>query len=210
MKHRVDTATWSRRENWAFMKTLADSWYSVTSEVDCTKAFLQSKETHTSFFIKYLYAMLRACNEIEEFGYRSNKDGGVDWFDRIDATVPVAVPGGTFYTVLVEYQEDYEAFYHAAKACLTSIPADGDPYGVNKSLLDSGEIGVVNISAIPRLYFTSMTYTSGNDWPLMNVGKAVMRNDRWVMPVAVCVDHAFVDGNNLADFMAKMQCYLDM
>lgn len=210
MKYSIDTKTWERRENWQFMLTLADSWYSITSEVDCTKAFEQSKAQHTSFFIKYLYAMMRAANEVKEFGYRSNKEGGVDWFDRIDATVPVAVPGKTFYTALVKYKEDYREFYDSVKAQFSNVPEDGDPYGVNKQLIASGEIGVVNISAIPRLYFTSMTYTSGNDWPLMNVGKAVRRGDRWVMPVGICVDHAFVDGNNLADFLDKMQHYLDL
>ena len=39
MKHKVDIETWERRENWLFMSEFANSWYSITSEVDCTKAF---------------------------------------------------------------------------------------------------------------------------------------------------------------------------
>ncbi|MGI6233207.1 MAG: CatA-like O-acetyltransferase [Prevotella sp.] len=214
MRHEIDLKTWDRVDNWRFMKGFANSWYSVTSEIDCTKAFLESKKQHSSFFVKYLYAMMRATNEIREFGYRPDGKGGVCWFDSIGATVPVAVPGKTFYTVLVPYIEDYEEFYEQTRKLMKNIPEDGDPYGVNRQLIESGETGVVNISATPKLYFTSMTYTFhrpglGSDWPLMNVGKVIQRGDRWVMPVGVYVDHCFVDGANLSDFFEKMQLYLD-
>lgn len=214
MKHSVDIATWSRRDNWRFMKEFANSWYSITTEIDCTEALETSKRTHTSFFMRYLYAMMRAANEVKAFGYRPDGDG-VCWFDTIGATVPVAVEGGTFYTVLIPYVEDYAAFCDRATRLMADIPADGDPYGVNRALIESGETGVINISATPQLYFTSMTYTFhkpglGSDWPLMNVGKAVRREGRWVMPVGIYVDHCFVDGANLADFVNRMQKYMNL
>ncbi|WP_311438719.1 CatA-like O-acetyltransferase [Hallella colorans] len=213
MKHKVNLNTWSRRDNWNFMRTFANSWYSVTSEVDCTVAMEECRRENKSFFIRYLYAMLRAANEIKEFGYRPDGDG-VCWYDSMGATVPVAVEGGTFYTVLIGYVENYDEFYKKAKETMANIPKDGDPYGVNRALIEHGDTGVVNISATPRLYFSSVTYTFhkpglGSDWPLMNVGKAVRREGRWVMPVGLYVDHCFVDGVNLSDFVEKMQCYLD-
>jgi chloramphenicol O-acetyltransferase type A len=214
MKHRIDTETWERRDNWRFMKEFANSWYSITSEVDCTEALSASKRTHTSFFIKYLYAILRAVNEIREFGYRPDGEG-VCWFDTLGATVPVAVEGGTFYTVLIPYIENYQDFYNKVKKIIADIPEDGDPYGVNRELIESGETGVVNISATPKLYFTSMTYTFhkpglGSDWPLINVGKAIRKEGRWVMPIGIYVDHCFVDGANLGEFMDKVQTYLNV
>lgn len=212
MKHPIDLSKWERRDNWRFMKEFANSWYSITTEVDCTEALETSKREGTSFFIKYLYAMLRATNEVREFGYRPDGEG-VCWFDSIGATVPVAVEGGTFYTVLIPYIEDYEAFYSKVKEIITNISEDGDPYGVNRDLIERGETGVVNISATPKLYFTGITYTFhkpglGSDWPLMNVGKAVRKEGRWVMPIGIYVDHCFVDGGNLAEFADKVQRYL--
>ena len=93
MKYQVELASWSRRNNWQFMKEFANSWYSITTEVDCTEAFEESKQKHTSFFIKYLYAILRSANEVKEFGYRPDGDG-VCWFNTIGATVPIAVQIG--------------------------------------------------------------------------------------------------------------------
>lgn len=212
MKHPIDLSKWERRDNWRFMKEFANSWYSITTEVDCTEALETSKREGTSFFIKYLYAMLRATNEVREFGYRPDGEG-VCWFDSIGATVPVAVEGGNFYTVLIPYIEDYEVFYSKVKEIIANIPEDGDPYGVNRDLIERGETGVVNISATPKLYFTGITYTFhkpglGSDWPLMNVGKAVRKEGRWVMPIGIYVDHCFVDGGNLAEFADKVQRYL--
>jgi chloramphenicol O-acetyltransferase type A len=215
MKHQVDLQHWDRLQNWTFMKEFANSWYSITSEVDVTKSFEASHATHTSFFIRYLYALLRSVNEIKEFGYRPDGQGGVCWFDTIGATVPVAVPGHTFYTVLIPYIEDYQEFYKEVKRVIAAVPADGDPYGVNRQLIESGNTGVVNISATPKLYFSSMTYTFhkpqlGSDWPLLNLGKVMKREGRLVMPIGVYVDHCFVDGANLADLMEKTQTYLDL
>lgn len=213
MKYQVELASWSRRDNWQFMKEFANSWYSITTELDCTEAFEESKQKHTSFFIKYLYAILRSANEVKEFGYRPDGDG-VCWFDTIGATVPIAVPGGTFYTVLIPYLEDYDIFYNKVKDLTYNIPKDGDPYGMNRLLIESGETGVINISATPNLYFTGITYTFhrnglGSDWPLLNVGKVIRREGRWIMPLGIYVDHCFVDGANLADFVERVQKHLN-
>lgn len=214
MKHQVDLNTWERVDNWRFMSGFTNSWYSVTSEVDVTHTWTQCHAQGRSFFLCYLYAMLRASNEVRAFGYRPDGKGGVVWFDNVGATVPIDVPGRTFYTVLIPYIENYDDFVDNATRIIRSIPEDGDPYGVNRQLIDSGETGVVNISATPKLYFTSMTYTFhkpglGSDWPLMNAGKMVEREGKKVMPMAVYVDHSFVDGADLALFFEKVQHYLD-
>ena len=68
------------------------------------------------------------------------------------------------------------------------------------------------MSATPDLYFTSMTHTqereSGSSYPLLNVGKAVTREGKLVIPVAINVHHGFVDGAHLATFYQKVEKYL--
>lgn len=36
MKHIIDIDTWERRDNYGFFRTFLNSWYSVTTEIDCT------------------------------------------------------------------------------------------------------------------------------------------------------------------------------
>lgn len=212
MKHIIDIERWERRDNWSFLRGFANSWYSITTEVDCTEAFEGAKAGGASFFIRYLYAIMRAVNEVREFGYRPEGDG-VAWYDEVGATVPLSAPGGGFVTVLIPYIKEFEAFEANVKEICANVPADATPYGVNQRLIESGETGVVNISATPRLYFSSVTYTFhsvglGSDWPLINVGKVVKREGRRVMPLGIYVDHCFVDGEHLSVFVEKVQTYL--
>lgn len=206
MKHIIDIDTWERRDNYGFFRTFLNSWYSVTTEIDCTEASTAAKQSKHSFFLYYLYAVLRSANEVNELRYRIDKDGQVIFHDRVDIISPIAVPGKTFYTVRIPYHEDFKRFYAEAYALITNIPEDGDPYGAEKTLMQQGDYDVVHLSAVPKMYFTSTTYTvaeagNGCSHPLMTAGKVVPRGERLVFPLSIYVNHAFVDGSHLASFL---------
>lgn len=210
MKHIIDIDTWERRYNYNFFRTFHNSWISITSEVECGEALAAAKASGRSFFLYYLYAILRAANEVKEFRFRTDKHGNVVYHDTVDMSTPIAVPGKTFYTVRIPYHEDFECFYAEARRIITSIPEDGDPYGTDKEIEEKGDYDVVQLSATPQLYFTSLTYTQKEpghplDYPLMNAGKAVIRGGVPVMPIALTVSHAFVDGAHIAQFFQKVE-----
>ena len=110
MKHLIDIDTWERKENYLFFRDFHNSWIAMTSEVDCTEAYAEAKAQGRSFFLYYLYAILRAANEIKEFRYRWDKHGQVVCHDTVDITTPIAVPGKTFYTVRIPWNSDFKAF----------------------------------------------------------------------------------------------------
>ena len=150
---------------------------------------------------------------MNELRYRIDKDGQVIFHDRVDIISPIAVPGKTFYTVRIPYHEDFKRFYAEAYALITNIPEDGDPYGAEKTLMQQGDYDVVHLSAVPKMYFTSTTYTvaeagNGCSHPLMTAGKVVPRGERLVFPLSIYVNHAFVDGSHLASFFEKIEKYL--
>ena len=213
MKHIVDIRTWERKDNYNFFRGFANSWISITGEVDCTEAYAAAKASGRSFFLHYLYAILRAVNEIKELRYRWDKNGQVVYHDTVDVISPIAVPGKTFYTVRIPYREDFDAFYVEARRIVTSIPPDGDPYGTDKRIAEQGDVDVFLLSATPKLYFTSVTYTQQSvghplDYPLMNAGKAIRRDGRLYMPIALTASHAFADGAHISLFFEKVERYL--
>lgn len=213
MKHTVDIETWERRDNYAFFRNFLNSWISVASEIDCTEARAAAKAAGRSFFLYYLYAVLRAVHEIREFRYRTDSRGEVVWYDTVDILTPIAVPGRTFYTVRIPYHADFERFYAEARAMVTDIPSQGDPYGTVKEVLAQGDYDVILLSATPELYFTSMTYTQfapgdPTRYPLMNAGKAVLSEGRLMMPLSIFVNHAFVDGAHISRFFRLVEEYL--
>lgn len=210
MKHRVDLETWERRGNYEFFREHLNAWYSVTTEIDCTESYLQAKKTGASFFLRYLYAVLRAANEVKELRYRMDAQGQIVWYDTVDIITPIALPSGNFCTVRIPYQTDFDVFAAQAERLMDEDSLSENPYGVEQAIFASGEYDIVHLSAVPRLYFTSITYTSyragqGCTHPLMTVGKVVPKADRWVMPFSIYVNHAFVDGSHLSTFFEMIQ-----
>lgn len=213
MKHFVDIENWVRRDNYRFFQGFDNCWYGITGEVDCTEAFLKSKEKKESFFLKYLFAALKAMNNVENMRYRKDNEGHVIFHDTIDVTTPIAVPGRTFYTVRVPYEPDFSRFAETAKGIISNIPEDGNPYQTDLDIIKEGIYDVFALSATPKLYFTSMSYTQREpgcalNYPLTNAGKVVKREGRFVMPFSITVSHEFVDGADLSAFFEKMEEYM--
>ena len=77
MKHIIDIDTWERRDNYGFFRNFVNSWYSVTTEIDCTEASAAARAAKRSFFLYYLYAVVRSANEVDELRYRTDKEAGL-------------------------------------------------------------------------------------------------------------------------------------
>lgn len=212
MKHIVDIETWERKPNYEFFLSFQNPTISITSEVECGGAKARAKAAGKSFFLYYVYAVLRAVNEIPEFRYRIDAEGRVVYFDTVDMLSPIKVKeNGRFFTVRFPWHEDFETFYAEAKAIIGAIDPNGEPYTAeqkgSKELLD-----VMLLSATPDLYFTSLTCTQehrhGSNYPLMNAGKAIVREGKLIMPIAMTIHHGFVDGHHLSLFYKKVEEWL--
>ena len=85
MKHIIDIDAWERRDNYGFFpQFFVNFWYSVTTEIDCTEASAAARAAKRSFFLYYLYAVVRSANEVDELRYRTDKEGRVVFHDRVD------------------------------------------------------------------------------------------------------------------------------
>ena len=212
MKHIIDINTWERKENYEFFLGFQNPTISITSEVECAGAKARAKAAGESFFLHYLYAVLRAVNEIPEFRFRIDAEGRVVYFDHVDMLTPIKVKeNGRFFTIRLPWNTDFQTFYTTAKAIINDIDPNGNPYDVEKvggkDLLD-----VILLSATPDLYFTSLTCTQehrhGSNYPLMNAGKAILKEGKLVMPIAMTIHHGFIDGHHLSLFYKKVEEFL--
>lgn len=210
---KIDLSNWERKDNYNFFKSFLNPTYSVTSEVNCEKAKLWAKETGHSFFLTYVYAILKAVNEIKEFRYRI-QDESVYLYNEVDLFAPVKInDNGKFFTVRIPWNSDFELFHAQAGEIINAIPKDGDPYAAENNTSEADKLGVVLVSATPDLYFTSITTTQmasyGSDYPLINAGKAIHRDGHLIMPIAVSLHHGFVDGHHVGLFYKSIQSTLD-
>lgn len=214
MKQIINTDNWERRDNFNFFRGFVNPYISLTSEVKCTAARTGAKTAGDSFFLCYLYAILRAANEVKEMRYRINGQGQVVLYDSLDVLTPVtAGANGRFFTVRIPYDRDFRKFHDTARRIIKDIPADGDPYGAENTLSEDELLASILVSATPDLYFTAITHTlndsSGHNYPLLNVGKAVPREGELVIPIAITVHHGLVDGAHLSAFFSKTEQYLE-
>ena len=212
MKHIIDINTWERKENYEFFLGFQNPTISITSEVECAGAKARAKAAGESFFLHYLYAVLRAVNEIPEFRFRIDAEGRVVYFDHVDMLTPIKVKeNGRFFTIRLPWNTDFQTFYTTAIAIINDIDPNGNPYDMEKvggkDLLD-----VILLSATPDLYFTSLTCTQehrhGSNYPLMNAGKAILKEGKLVMPIAMTIHHGFIDGHHLSLFYKKVEEFL--
>lgn len=210
MKRVIDVAAWDRRGNYEFFRDFANSWYSVTTEIGCARAFDECRRSGGSFFLRYLYAVLNAANEVEAMRYRKSPDGEIVLFDKVDIITPIA-SGSNFVTVRIPYINDYALFREEAERIISSVKPGDDPYGVERRMADSGDYDVVHLSAVPKMHFTSMSFTAQSvgipcTYPLSVMGKAIRGGDGSLkMPYSVYVDHMFVDGSHLTDFFSRVE-----
>lgn len=214
MKHIVDIETWSRRDNYRFFQGFDNCWMSLTTEFDCTTALQSAKRERRSFFIHYLYAILRAVNEVPEMRYRTDSEGRVCYYDTVDALTPIAMKDGGFYSVRIPFKKDFNAFYDAARSIVEGTPSDGNPYTEENAVIEKGDYDVILLSAVPKLYFTGYVPTMRSAgqaqlYPLFLAGKAIEREGRWWMPLAWTFSHEFVDGEHFARFAELVQQYLN-
>lgn len=213
MKHIVDFEKWERKDNFNYFKDFLNPFTAVTSEVECGECKAKSNKEGRSFFICYLYAILRAVNEVKELRYRLEPTGRIVLYDKVDVISPIKMKeNGKFFTVRISYNENFEDFYKDAQLTIQSIPEDGDPYATEHEEAEKNNVDVVLVSAVPDLYFTSIVPTqkhrSGSDYPLITVGKATHQNGKTIMPIALAVHHSFVDGFHIASFFHKIETYL--
>jgi chloramphenicol O-acetyltransferase type A len=88
MKQLVDIETWERKNHFKFFASFFNPNFSVTTDVECGNAKENAKSKGHSFFIYYLYAILRAANEIKELRYRMENEKVV-LYDRLGLETPV-------------------------------------------------------------------------------------------------------------------------
>lgn len=213
----INYNTWKRRENYEFFKDFLNPSWSVTCDVDCTEAYKRAKSEKSSFFLKYLYAILRAANEVEEMRYRVEKvenNEVIVLYKNVSVITPIAVgKEGRFHSVNIPYNKNFEKFSKTATEIIKSIPEEINPYAAeNAAKRNHGFMDMILVASNPGLAFTSMTCTQscrqGSEKPLINVGKMKEREGRLYIPVFTSVHHGLCDGHHITQFYDKISEYL--
>lgn len=213
----INLSTWDRVKSYEFYRNFLNPQASITALVDCTIAYNECKENKTSFFRKYVYAILRSVNDIKELKYRIEIVDGeecVVMYDKISLLTPIQVgKNGEFTTIKVPYHLTFEKFNKVMDEMISSIDTQNpEPYYAEQDTYSRGFTDIVVVSALPDLHFTSISPTQscsyGSRKPLINVGKAELKDGKMMMPIAISFHHGLCDGYHISKFFSNVENYL--
>lgn len=204
MKTILDLDNWNRKEHFLFFKQMQEPFFGVTVDIDCSKAYINSKFLNTSFFIYYLHKTLTAVNAFENFRYRI-LNTHVYVHDRIDGSATISRADGTFGFSLIEYHPDYQIFEETALVEIERIQ--------NTTGLFTREFNAENLihfSAIPWLKFTSLSHarnmTFPDSCPKISFGKMTIdQSGKRTMPMSIHVHHGLMDAMHVGQMVDYFQ-----
>ncbi|MDO6743705.1 chloramphenicol acetyltransferase [Tenacibaculum soleae] len=202
----LDIEKWNRKQHFNHFKNLADPTFGIVADVDVSKCYQSAKENKQSFFVRYLHACMMAINAIENFKYRI-EDDKIAIYETINASATIARLDNTFGFSYIDFSNNFEEFSLNFKNEKARILNSTDLFPPKYSL------GCIHCSALPWVSFTAHKEPySGNkndSVPQLSFGKIKVESGKKIMPVAINVNHALVDGFHIGQFFDKFQAQLD-
>ena len=204
----IDIQNWTRKEEYLFFRTFLNPMISVTVEVDCTTAYRKAKERQQPFSLYYMHAALTAANRIEEFRYRQEQDEVV-LYDYVNLFTPIQTVDGSYRSVILYANENWDEFLKDARPVVEAAKrGEGEAHG-------EAEHGwnILLISVNPWYRFTSVQLATPaephQNIPIFTFGKMENRDGKWLMPVALSVNHGFVSGFQIGQYLEVFQSLLN-
>ncbi|WP_299162106.1 chloramphenicol acetyltransferase [uncultured Tenacibaculum sp.] len=203
----LDIENWKRKQHFEHFRTLADPTFGIVADVEVSTAYQLAKEKEESFFVKYLHACMKAINAVESFKYRIEEDNKVAIYEVINASATIARSDNTFGFSYIEFSESFEEFN-------LNFSNEKDRILNSKDLFPSKySPGCIHCSALPWISFSSHKEPFSGDKdasvPQLAFGKIKKENGKMLMPIAVNVNHALIDGYDVGQFFEKFQAELD-
>ncbi|MCB5973087.1 chloramphenicol acetyltransferase [Flavobacterium psychrophilum] len=205
---KIDIENWNRKEHFEFFSKMVSPYFGITTEVDCTKAYVNAKESGYSFFAHYLHKSMIAVNSVEELRLRI-VDKQVVLFERINAGATVGRADGTFGFIFVNFTDDFETFNNELQNEIQTV-LNSTGLRLND---DDIKKDLIRHSTIPWTSFSGLLHPTNFDKtesvPKITFGKFNVRNGKKYLPVSIEAHHGLVDGFHLAKYLSEFQKQLE-
>ena len=168
---------------------------SMTSRVDVTELYADSKRTQTKFYINFLYLLSKVLNSREDYRmsylYQTKE---LIVYDKVNPTQYIFHEDTETCTpVYTEYSPDYSTFYRACEKDIEAAKQTRE-YGLDSA----NHPNWFDASYVSWLSYDSLNVELPDGYlyfmPIVNWGKFREENGRLMMPVSVRMNHAAADG----------------
>jgi chloramphenicol O-acetyltransferase type A len=190
-----------RQAQFDFFRQQHSPFYSLTFELECTAVEVFAKERGYSTYLNLCYFLTKAMQPLEDFRYRL-LDGKIVLYHCLHFGMTVPAPGGLFSFCNFEHNPDTEAFNAIAKGRMEKSQERAKMEAL-------GRPNEVHFTAIPEIPFTSFTHVPPNDPSdgaiKVAFGQFLRQGQRTKVPVALQVNHIFIDGAALGRLATATQ-----
>ncbi len=199
----IDIESWDRRDHYYFFKDYDDPCFCLTANVDVTNLIINSKKKGHSIFLKSLYMVSKAINEVTELRIRIDKDEEVLIYDKIDIGCAILKDDNTFLFAYMDYKGVQMDF-------MTSSAKIIEQTKQMKQLNSRAEdLDLIHCSVLPWVSFTAIKhprdYDVNSSIPKVMIGKFFQEGDKYLMPISLQVHHALVDGYHVGLFYKAVE-----
>ena len=206
----IDLKNWNRYKQYKWFSTFRDSTYGISSELDVTNLVKYVKRNDKSFFVCFLYILMKGLNSQEEMRMRY-VDGKVVIHDDINPAYTVMTEAGTFENVRSKNYDNFQDFYKEVKKDVENAK---HLKKVKDSYNDSNIYDEYYITCVPWIEFSSLTHPIPDDKesqvvPRICFGKFHLVGKKYKMMLNITVSHEFVDGYPLSQVFLNIQKMLD-
>ena len=191
----IDIDVWTRKEHFAFFRSMAYPIYNICFDLDVTRARDFSKENTLSFNLVMIHVSMSSLNGIDNFKYRLRGEKVILHDSLTPSYADIQKGSDLFKMITVPFDKEISSFVSKAE----EKARQQQSYFVISEL--AGRDDFVFFSALPWITFTGLDHTinlKGEDAiPRISWGKYYEKEGRILLPYNIQVNHMFVDGFHL-------------
>ncbi len=202
--HLLDLDAWSRRAQYDFFRTYEQPFFQVCAEVQVSATWRRCREEGHSFFLASWFLCVQAANDVVPFRCRLREEG-VWVHERVGLATTVLREDESFAFCHLPDLPTFGAFAGPAaevvrSACLPASTMDDRP----------DDDALIHGSTLPWLRFTGFSHarraSARDSIPKIVFGRVSQdHRGEHLMPVAVDVHHALMDGIHVARFFQRLE-----
>lgn len=200
----IDLDTWPRREHFEHHLRTRPCEYSLTVELDVTRAAAAQRAAYRKTYPAQIWALASAVNRLEAFRMCLDGDGRPAVWPRVDPAFPVFNPEReTSCWVTTPFDEDFGRFHDTVVGLV-------DTHHESVEMFPQGPLpaNCFTVSSLSTS-FTGLTMQIREDGdqllPIFTIGRRVRRGDRTMLPLAIQVHHAAADGFHAGRLVSRLK-----
>ncbi len=204
---KIDINHWKRKIPYENFAGYTNPIFSLSTRLDVTGLCERCEKIKTSFFVDFLFIVMKCLNSVEEFRLRI-VNGEVVIYDEISPSYIVLNNDGVIVTCRTQMCGSYAEFYKNACADIAAARKYVEPRGGFNSAPENDCYYIsclrwVDLVAVSNPY--DLKDSAASSIPRITWGKYVDENGRKKMMMDISAHHALIDGEPVCRGFIKIQ-----